>query len=138
MAAAAAVPPSSAVGPIQKRGSAASNPTAASVIPSVSKSADCAYQVGDEEGEAEAGRQQHEVHEAEQPHPASSQRVAQPPATELLAQLTLARHLPGEKRPLLGLEPRRIVRPLVEVAQRHEAERDSGKPARSSRVTRRL
>jgi len=42
---AAAVPLSSAVGPAQKRGSAASSPTEASVIPSVSSSGECAYAV---------------------------------------------------------------------------------------------
>jgi len=42
---AAAVPLSSAVGPAQKRGSAASSPTEASVMPSVSRSGDWAYAV---------------------------------------------------------------------------------------------
>ena len=45
MPAAAAVPLRSAVGPTQKRGSAASSPTAASVIPSVRSSGECAYAV---------------------------------------------------------------------------------------------
>ena len=83
------------------------------------------HEVGHEEGEPEAGRQQDEVDEAEQPDaPASRARHAGAARRAPPAARARAPPRPSRNARSSGSSQSASVGPLVEVAQRHEAERD--------------